>query len=163
MVEVYLALGANVGDTRANLKKAIGLLRKEVVLSRFSKLYITRPVGYLEQDKFMNMTVEGRTDLEPHTLLKFVKGIEKEVGRIERFRNGPREIDIDIILYGNRICKDVELEIPHPRCHERDFVLRPLMDIDPSLYHPELGKTVEQLYSMISKDDFSVIGCVGEL
>ncbi len=163
MAEVYLALGANVGDTRANLKKAIDLLGKEVTLSRFSQLYITRPAGYMEQGNFMNMAVGGRTDLEPHALLKFVKRIEVEVGRVKRFRNGPREIDIDIILYGNTVCKDSELEIPHPRFHERDFVLRPLMDIDPSLYHQVLMKTVEQLYSRISKEDTFIIACVGDL
>ena len=106
----------------------------------------------------MNVVIEGRTSLKPAQLLKFVKKTEKEVGRVKRFRWGPREIDIDILFYGKAKYKKGKLTIPHPRVQERDFVLRPLMDLSPAIMHPIYRKTVRQLYKDLPKTSLSIIG-----
>jgi 2-amino-4-hydroxy-6-hydroxymethyldihydropteridine diphosphokinase len=158
MAIIYLALGSNVGDKDANLKKAITLLRRNIKKPRLSRVYKTRPVGYEKQDNFLNMAIEGSTNLGPKSLLKFIKDTEKKTGRIRRFRWGPREIDIDIIFYGDGVYKDKVLQIPHRSMHQRDFVLKPLMDLNPELIHPVYKKTVRELYSAIPKAKLSVIG-----
>ncbi len=143
--KVYLALGANVGDKKANIGKAIRFLSEKVIYMKRAHLYVSNAVGYTDQDDFINTAVSGETELKPKELLRFVKDIEKQIGRVYRFRWGPREIDIDIIFYGNAIYKDTELEIPHPAMHERDFVLRPLADLDGEMIHPVLKKSVKEL------------------
>lgn len=146
MHKVFLGLGANVGDKKKNLEKAIELLSEKIINIQSSKFYETEPWGYKEQDKFLNAAVMGATSLSPFELLKFVKGIEKKIGRIERFKWGPREIDIDILFYDNIFYKKNNLEIPHPRLHERDFVLKPLMELDEKFIHPVLQKSIKELF-----------------
>ncbi|MDO8610758.1 MAG: 2-amino-4-hydroxy-6-hydroxymethyldihydropteridine diphosphokinase [bacterium] len=144
-IYILLALGSNVGNKKENISKAIILLSKKIINIKQAPLYISHAVGYTEQDDFINTAISGNTNLKPRQLLDFVKKIEKEIGRIYRFKWGPREIDIDILFYGNEIYTDESLIIPHPRIHERDFVLQPLVEIDPLFIHPVLKKSVKKL------------------
>lgn len=154
---IFLGLGANVGDKKANIQKAIELLKEKVKDVIVAPIYETKPWGYEKQDNFLNTALKGNTFLSPSELFKFVKDIEKRVGRIKRFKWGPREIDIDILFYDKLIYKDDTLEIPHPRLHERDFVLKPLIDLDPNFVHPVLRKTIESLYKALSTKDSSIV------
>ncbi|RUM58402.1 MAG: 2-amino-4-hydroxy-6-hydroxymethyldihydropteridine diphosphokinase [Persephonella sp.] len=133
MVKIYLALGSNVGDREKNIRKAIDLLSKKVMDIKVASLYETEPVGYTEQDKFINTALEGYTNLSPEELLKFCQYVEKKVGRIYRFKWGPREIDIDILLYGNLKIDKPNLKIPHPLMLERNFVMKPLEELNPNI------------------------------
>lgn len=136
METVYLALGSNVGDPAANIEKATNLLGKNIHTILQAPIYRSKAVGYIDQPDFLNTAICGQTDLSPEELFKFAKQIEAEVGRVERFRWGPREIDIDIIFYGQQIIRTEQLTIPHPRFAERDFVLKPLTDLSPQLIDP---------------------------
>ena len=162
MAKVYLALGSNVGDRRAYLKEAIQLLEDKVHIVEVSKAYETKPWGYEQQDNFINMVISGKTELTPEQLLSFVKNVETKVGRIPRFKLGPREMDIDIIFYDNLVYKEGQLQIPHPGFCERDFVLMPLMDLDPNLVDPVSKKTVRQLYSKLPKNKLSILNISAE-
>jgi len=149
MKEVYLALGANVGDAAGNIAKAISLLAACLQEVKQAPLYRSKPAGYAGQPDFVNSVIRGQTGLSPEELFSFVKQVEQQVGRVERFRWGPREIDIDIIFYGDQIIKSSKLTIPHPRFAERDFVLKPLADLDPNLKDPLSGKTIGQLLAAV--------------
>ncbi len=144
MPKIYLALGANVGDRRANIERAIALLGEKISDIKVAPLYKTKPVGVTDQPDFLNTALSGTTVLSPLELLDFVKRVEREVGRVERYRWGPREIDIDILFYDDLTYHDEALEIPHPRIAERDFVLRPLADLAPELVQSILKKTLKQ-------------------
>mgnify|MGYP001566015763 CR=1 FL=1 len=157
MTTVYLALGTNVGDKKGHIVRAIDLLVKMMTHMRSAQVYEAKAVGFTKQDNFLNTVVRGDTKLSPKELLLFVKTIEKKIGRIYRFRWGPREIDIDILFYGNMVKKEDGLEIPHPRLHERDFVLKPLCDLDKNFTHPVLNKTVGELYRLLPKSELSVL------
>ena len=155
MNEVYLGLGSNVGDRLLNLNKAIELLSEKIQIVKKSKIYISKAVGYTDQPDFYNMVLYGKTDLSPEELFDFVKDVEKNVGRVYRFHWGPREIDIDILFYNDLVYKSDKLNIPHPRLHERDFVLLPLIELNPKLFHPVLNKRVSDLKELMEN---SVIG-----
>ncbi len=142
---IFLGLGANVGDKKKNLEEAIEKLREKIINIKISKFYETNPWGFVSQDKFLNAAIQGKTFLTPLELLNFVKSIEKKVGRVERFKWGPREIDIDILFYDDLIYKDESLVIPHPFIQERKFVLDPLMDLDPDFVHPVTKKTIREI------------------
>jgi 2-amino-4-hydroxy-6-hydroxymethyldihydropteridine diphosphokinase len=169
MTKVYLGLGSNVGDSRANIARAIMLLagspakepdgdRSGTTLQDIKQapVYTSKAVGYTEQADFLNTAIRGQTELSPQELLARIEMIEQELGRLERFRWGPREIDIDIILYGDRVLESEQLTLPHPHFRERDFVLRPLADLDPRLVDPVTGKTVEQLLIAIDPSSRSI-------
>lgn len=155
MNEVYLGLGSNVGDRLLNLNKAIELLSEKIQILKKSKIYISKAVGYTDQPDFHNMVLYGKTDLSPEELFNFIKDVEKNVGRVYRFHWGPREIDIDILFYNDLVYKSDKLNIPHPRLHERDFVLLPLIELNPKLFHPVLNKRVSDLKELMEN---SVIG-----
>ncbi len=150
MSAIYLSLGSNIGHREANLERALRLLGEEVKIHRISSIYETAPVGYADQPSFLNMVCEGETLLDPWELLAFVKGIERRMGRTPNFRNGPRVIDVDILFYDDRRIASEHLTIPHPRLSERRFVLEPLAEIAPELPHPESGKSVSELLSMLT-------------
>lgn len=139
---VFLALGTNLGERTANLHAALAALPPVVRVMAQSPIYETPPWGYTDQPAFLNMAVQAETDLPPLALLNFLKRLEVDLGRRESFRWGPRLIDLDILFYDDLVLNLPSLMIPHPRLHERAFVLLPLADIAPGWVHPLLGKTV---------------------
>ena len=142
---VYLALGSNVGNRVANLKAAIAALPPQMVVKENSRVYETPPWGYTEQEKFLNQVLKVQTYLSPEALIKHLKRLEVALGRQTTFPNGPRVIDIDILFYDDLVYESPTLVIPHPRLHERGFVLLPLMDIAPDLVHPVKQQSIRQL------------------
>jgi 2-amino-4-hydroxy-6-hydroxymethyldihydropteridine diphosphokinase len=149
-VKVFLSLGSNLGDKEKNLKDAHFILEQnDIIINKSSKLYITKPFGYLEQDDFLNECLLCYTDKSPQDILKVIQNIEKTLKRERIIRWGPRTIDVDILFHGDNVIKTDNLEIPHPGIPQRDFVLRPLMDLDPDFIHPVLKKSVKELYLLI--------------
>ncbi len=146
MIKIYLGLGSNVGDREKNMRAALDeLSRRGVHILRTSKIYETEPVGFTDQEWFLNMVVEGETELQPEVLVKLLQEAEKQVGRTATFTWGPRMIDIDVLFYAAETLETENLTIPHKHLHERRFVLEPLFDLVPDLIHPGLGKTIRQL------------------
>jgi 2-amino-4-hydroxy-6-hydroxymethyldihydropteridine diphosphokinase len=141
----YLALGTNLGNRLSNLEAALAALPPAVRVLQRSPVYETAPWGVTSQPTFLNMVLQGETDLSPDGLLTQVKSLEKELGRQPTYRYGPRLIDIDILLYDDLVLNTSGLVIPHPRLHERAFVLVPLADLAPGLVHPVLHKTISTL------------------
>jgi 2-amino-4-hydroxy-6-hydroxymethyldihydropteridine diphosphokinase len=142
---VFIALGTNIGDRADNLHTANEAMAPKVTVERESSIYITPPWGYTDQPDFYNQVVEVRTRLAPVPLLRYLKAIEKQMGRVTLFRNGPRVIDLDILFYGARAVDVGDLQIPHPRLAGRAFVLVPLVELAPDLVHPVLGVSVSQM------------------
>ncbi len=146
---MYVAIGSNVGDRRRNIELALRLLHEltATVVAHQSPLIETDPVGGPPQDPFLNGVIELQTALDPLTLLTTLKGIERNIGRKpggERW--GPRVLDLDILLYEQLVLNTGDLIIPHPRMHERNFVLEPMMEIAPTAYHPVLKKTIREIW-----------------
>src|SRR6266545_6784474 len=142
---VYLALGSNLGDRLANLKQAIAALPPQMEVKAKSSVYETPPWGYEDQPKFLNQVVKAKTYLDPEPLLKHLKRLEVALGRQASFPNGPRLIDMDILFYDELILNTPSLVIPHPRLHERGFILLPLMELNPDLIHPLSKKSVREM------------------
>jgi len=143
-VTAYLGLGSNLGDRQANLDKALEILSQRLRLEKVSSIYDSEPVGNIEQPRFLNLVCEVSTLLSPEGLLTLAKGIESRMGRTGP-TGTPRIIDIDILFYGDQVINKPDLVIPHPRLHQRAFVLVPLVEIAPRLVHPLIGKTIKQL------------------
>ena len=152
-MDVYLGLGSNLGDQQANLERAVELLGQRLDMVKMSSVYETEPVGYEDQPMFLNAVCRVKTDIGPLQLLSLVKGIEASMGRVPGFTDGPRLIDIDIILYGDMVMMDPELTIPHPRMAQRAFVLIPLLEIAPGLVHPFSGESVEEMVANVDGID----------
>ena len=152
-MEVYLSLGSNLGNRRANLKEALSLLGDSVDIASVSSVYDTEPVGVGEQPRFLNLVCFVNTDIGPMQLLSLIKGIEAEMGRDLKLKNAPRVIDIDIILYGDTIMESPELIIPHPRMRERAFVLVPFAEIAPEIVHPVSGERIDDLAMRVEGRD----------
>ncbi len=141
-VRAYVGLGANLGDREANLRRALRLLADEpdVAVVAVSALRETDPVGYVEQPRFLNGAAAVETNLAPRGLLARLLAVERALGRIRDGRRfGPRTIDLDLLLYGEETIDEPGLVVPHPRLHERAFVLEPLLDLDPELVVPGRG------------------------
>jgi 2-amino-4-hydroxy-6-hydroxymethyldihydropteridine diphosphokinase len=137
MPTVYLALGSNVGDRQANLGEAISrLTQSSIYISKLSSIYETEPVDYLDQPWFLNAVLEAQTDLPPAQLLATLRRIESDMGSEKPFAKGPRLIDLDILLYDDGTIDAPNLQVPHPRMLQRNFVLAPLTEIAPNLRHP---------------------------
>ncbi len=148
--QVYLSLGSNVGDRAENLRTAIhhlGRLGKVVTVSPF---YETEPVELTTQPWFLNCALQLDTEKMPRQLLNGVLDIEQEMGRRRRQKKGPRNIDIDILLFGNSVVQAKGLSIPHPAMHERRFVLEPLAEIAPDARHPVLKRSIRELRDALS-------------
>ena len=147
---VYVAVGANLGDREATFGRAIDALERsaQILLLAASPVFETDPVGPPDQGAYLNAVVALRTWLSPHELLAQLQAIEAELGRDrgrEALRWGPRTIDLDLLFYGERCIETPELVVPHPRAHERAFVLRPLAEIAPRYVPPRLGRTIREL------------------
>ena len=137
MTTIYLAIGSNQGDRLANLKMGLAALAPNVQLTSYSSVYETAAAYVEDQPPFLNAVVAGSTELAPPALLALLKQIEHDCGRRPGLRYGPRPLDLDILLYGDLHLNTADLVIPHPRMHERDFVLRPLSEIAPQLVASE--------------------------
>jgi len=131
MAVCYLGIGSNLGNRRENIKKALDYLKKTkgIKIEKSSRIYETDPIGGPVQGRFLNAAIKIKTSFTPCVLLKILKKIEKDLGRRKGVRFGPRQIDLDILLYGNKIIKRRDLVIPHLRMFTREFVLRPLREI----------------------------------
>lgn len=146
MKRVFLALGSNLGDRRANIEGALARFGSTgVCVLRISSFYQTEPVGYRPQPWFFNCAAEVETDLMPLQLLRRCQAIQRELGRRPGMRNGPRAIDIDILLYDNAVIHSSELTIPHPHMAERRFVLVPLSEIAGDARHPATQHTIREM------------------
>jgi 2-amino-4-hydroxy-6-hydroxymethyldihydropteridine diphosphokinase len=154
---VYLALGSNVGDSAAYIRQAVELLKPVLDDLRQAPIYISRAVGYTEQADFLNTAVSGTTDMKPPALLQRLQEIEQKLGRQPTFRHGPREIDIDLVLYGDLKLMTEALTIPHPEFAARDFVLQPLADLNSLLTDPVSGQTVQTLLAQLDPQQRSII------
>lgn len=169
MARIFLGLGSNLGDRECMIKSAIQNLNKNnIKIIRISPIYETEPVIDNEPNnsdsalasittttsaKFLNCVVLAETEYEPNELLKTVQEIEEKLGRkrITGIRNLPRTIDIDILFYDDKIIDTPNLKIPHPLLHKRSFVLMPLLDLQPDLYHPIIKKTVKDMLNSVDK------------
>ena len=145
--EVILGLGANLGDPLAQLARAVRALDGIVRIERVSSVYRTEPVGYQDQPDFYNLVVVGRAAGEPDALMSGILETERVLGRERSFANAPRTIDIDLLAFGNRVMETAGLTLPHPRMHQRGFVLHPLAEIAPEWRHPVLQQTARELLS----------------
>ena len=148
----YLGLGSNIGDRIGYLREALAKLAgtEGVVLVGLSPVYQTEPIGYEAQEDFYNMVVKTETTLSPNDLLLVAKAIEEDMGRVEAAHKGPRTIDIDILLFGDQLVDEYRLYIPHPRMLDREFVLRPLFDLDPDLDIIPLHTSVRDALSKVA-------------
>lgn len=153
MSEVWLGLGSNLGDKRAHIQRALDSIGRTCRLIDVSSLYKTEPVGFKDQDWFLNCAAKVATEQRPRPLLESLQSIEQQLGRTQRIKNGPRTIDLDILLYDGLVVEENGLVIPHPRMHERLFVLAPLREIAPALVHPVLGKTIEELAAALRSSE----------
>jgi 2-amino-4-hydroxy-6-hydroxymethyldihydropteridine diphosphokinase len=142
---VYISLGSNVGHRSANLRAATERLDEAGSVKAKSGFYETEPLEIRDQPWFLNCVVALETSLTPLELLKKVLAIEQEMGRLRTRDKGPRSIDIDILLFDDKIVEERGLKIPHPEMHRRRFVLEPLAEIAPEAVHPKLGKTAREL------------------
>ncbi len=145
----HLSLGSNLGDRSANLRSAIDRLGEAGVLKAVSSLYETEPVDVREQPWFLNCAVALETDRSPSALLARILAIEETIGRLRVPGKGPRMIDIDILLAGDRVVNEPGLKIPHPAMAQRRFVLEPLVEIAANTLHPVLRKTAGELLAAL--------------
>lgn len=147
----FIGIGANLGDTHANVARALELLadRPGIDVAAVSTLRETDPVGYLDQPRFLNGAVRLETELAPRALLAVLLDVERELGRVrDGPRYGPRTLDLDLLLYGDAVVDEPGLTVPHPRLHERRFALEPLAELAPGLVVPGRG-SVEALLSKL--------------
>ena len=146
-----IALGSNLGNSIYNLGCAIKELRKFGYISKIADVYISKPYGYKYQDNFYNTAVLLKTNKQPLELINIISQIEKKLKKNKRIINGPRNIDIDIIFYGKNKYFFSNLIIPHPRAKDRDFVLLPILDINPFIQHPTEKKSIKTLSVKLQK------------
>ena len=157
MYTIYIGFGSNIGDRLSFIKQALLLLSDTngIIIKQISSVYESEPVGDVKQDMFLNGVVKFETHHSPQTVLNILKTIEFNVGRQHRTRWGPREIDMDLLIYGDLCLHTPELSIPHPEMHLRRFVLVPLAEIASNLVHPVLKKSIRFLLNHL-EDDYSI-------
>ncbi|MCX7836402.1 MAG: 2-amino-4-hydroxy-6-hydroxymethyldihydropteridine diphosphokinase [candidate division WOR-3 bacterium] len=153
MKEIVLSFGSNVGNRVKNIEKALILLKKFGIYPvRISSFYLTKPVGFVLQPSFINLVGIFQTELLPQEVLKVIKKIENKFYRLRLFKNAPRVLDIDILFYNSEIIDEKNLKIPHPRILERNFILIPLLEIAPNLFHPLTKKTLKDSVKEINNN-----------
>jgi 2-amino-4-hydroxy-6-hydroxymethyldihydropteridine diphosphokinase len=153
MHPIFLSLGSNVGNREENLNHALLYLKQKNQILHISSVYETAPWGNADQGNFLNQIVELSSDYKPDELLVYIKEIESEMGREPSdVRYQPRIIDIDILFYEHIIITSQTLMIPHPRIHERRFILVPMVEIAPKFVHPVLGRTMKELQERCDDD-----------
>lgn len=150
----FISAGSNIGGKKKNIEEALNILnnRKDCIVEKVSSYYETKPVGYLDQDTFLNCAFKLKTLLNAKELMNLLLNVEKELKRERVIKYGPRTLDLDIIFYDNIICSDYETVIPHPRAHERQFVMKPLSDIAPYYVHPLLNKRLIHISEELGED-----------
>jgi 2-amino-4-hydroxy-6-hydroxymethyldihydropteridine diphosphokinase len=153
MSTIYIALGSNIGDRLAFLRKGKDALGQYMNIIATSAVYDTEPIGTAAQDRFLNAALAAETELSPQKVLSICLAIEKENGRAREAKNAPRTLDLDLLLYDDLRIDSPELMLPHPRMHERAFVLAPLCDIDPELLHPVLRVPVRELLAKCAREE----------
>ncbi|HLR42749.1 MAG TPA: 2-amino-4-hydroxy-6-hydroxymethyldihydropteridine diphosphokinase [Pseudogracilibacillus sp.] len=155
----YISLGSNIEPRESYMEKAIALLQAhdQIDIIKRSSIYETAPVGYLDQSQFLNMVIQIKTSLKNMELLRACQAIENELGRERTIENGPRTMDLDILLYNNENRDLEELRIPHPRIHERAFVLIPLYEIAPDIALPTSGVLIEDILHKISEKEKATV------
>ncbi|MFZ5800837.1 MAG: pantoate--beta-alanine ligase [Candidatus Omnitrophota bacterium] len=154
MPKCYLGIGSNLGKRQENIRRAIELLKQSgIKVKKVSTIIETEPMGGPPQGKFLNAVLEVDTRLKPHALLETLKNIEEQLGRKRTVRFGPRTIDLDILTYDSKSIKEKDLIVPHPRMHQRDFVLRPLKEIAPHMFKnpPKVVKTIKEMRQLTAK------------
>ena len=161
-IQVLLSIGANLGNKQMNINRAISLMAESGVMRNIKRasFYETEPVGFKEQPWFVNTAIHAVTSYPLNYIIQFCKSIEYSLGRTVRERWHEREIDIDILLYGDRVINSHTLTVPHPRMHERRFVLVPANEIAATTMHPSLGLTIRELLRQCP--DSSEVRCAME-
>ena len=149
---IAIALGTNLGDRLKNLSAAVAALKEDVLQnSILSSIYETEPWGILDQPRFLNAVILGECEWNPQPILNYLKSLERTLGRTTTLKNGPRVIDLDLIVFGDEIIEAPGLKVPHPGLPERDFVLEPLAEIWPTWRHPLLHQTALELKESLGK------------
>lgn len=155
MAQVILAVGSNQGNPKENLDRAIQALAQVGTVGEVAPYIVSKPEGYSRQADFVNTVLILQTQLEPMPLLRALKQLEKDLGRVPTFPNGPRVIDLDILFYEDKVIfedtPEYTLFIPHPRIPEREFVLKPLSYILPDFVHPQFHEPIYMLYRKLMK------------
>ncbi|MCW6109056.1 2-amino-4-hydroxy-6-hydroxymethyldihydropteridine diphosphokinase [Clostridium sporogenes] len=150
MHTAYVAFGSNIGEKENYIKRALEKIEeREIKIIKVSPIYETEPYGVLDQDSFLNGVVKIETNLTTEDLIGELLNIEKQLDRVRERRWGPRTIDLDIIFYDDLIINEKDLVIPHKDMENREFVLKPLCDIDENFIHPVLKKSVRELYDRL--------------
>lgn len=154
MAICYIGVGSNLGDREGMIDLALRRLEENqfVTLHQRSPVYETEPVGYLPQARFLNAVLEVETDFPPEALFRELMQVERYTGRERVARNGPRTLDLDLLAYGNWVLSKTDLTLPHPRLHERMFVLQPFADVNPNWIHPRLQKSVKELLANLVRN-----------
>jgi 2-amino-4-hydroxy-6-hydroxymethyldihydropteridine diphosphokinase len=156
----YISVGSNIGDKVANCRRGVEALRaaEGVRITAQSRIYRTEPVDFTDQDWFVNYVIRVETSLDPFALLSRMQAAQRRIGRRQPgVRFGPRILDLDILFYDDRVLDDPRLSLPHPRLHQRRFVLKPLCDIKPDLVHPVLGEDVRTLLAALDENGQQVV------
>ena len=147
--KTYIALGTNVGNWKNNFNQAIRLISNAGIITQFASIYLSRPYGYEQQHYYYNSALELKTNLSPYGLFNELQMIEKKLQKNKLFINGPRKVDLDIIFFNKLILTSNKLTIPHYAVHLRDFVLLPLMEINPFYMHPLKKQTISVIYKKL--------------
>jgi len=151
---VYIGIGSNIGDRRSNCKLSIDRILSDsrAEFSALSSFYITSPVSSVPQEDFLNCVLQIRWGGSPFELLELLCHIEETMGRVRSIPEGPRVIDLDILLMDDLVMESPELTVPHPRMHQRKFTLVPILEIDSSVVHPRLRRLLKELLDEIGDD-----------
>ena len=151
--KTYIALGTNVGNWKNNFNHAVRLISNLGIITQFASIYLSRPYGYKQQHYYYNTALELKTNLSPYSLFNELQMIEKKLQKNKLFINGPRKVDLDIIFFNKLILTSNKLTIPHYAAHLRDFVLLPLIEMNPFYIHPLQKETISAIYKKL-KDKY---------